>query len=102
MRIPKFQEELSKVLKSKLELGMHINGDESIALGVAFHGANVSTAFKVRQVGMADVNPFAIQASLETIEDVQKRPLLGGLFNIGSTKKAAAKDDKEAEENYHV
>ncbi len=74
-----------------------------MALGAAFHGANVSTTtFIVRQVGMADINPFAIQVSLETIEDVQKMPLLGGLFNIGSTKKAAAKDDKEAEENYRV
>jgi hypothetical protein len=54
--------------------------------------------FKVRQVGMADINPFAIHVSLETIENVQKRPLLGGLFNIGSTKKAAAKDDNEEKE----
>jgi hypoxia up-regulated 1 len=95
MRIPKFQEELSKVLGSKLELGMHINSDESMALGAAFHGANVSTAFKVRHVGMTDVNPFSIQVSLETIEEVQKRSLLGGLFGIGSTKKAAVKDEKE-------
>ena len=36
-------------------------------------GANVSTAFKVRQVGIMDVNPFPIQVSLETIEEAEKR-----------------------------
>ena len=96
MRIPKFQEELSKTLGARLELGMHINSDESMALGAAFHGANVSTAFKVRQVGMTDVNPFPIQVSLETIEEASKRSILSGLFGIGSKK---AKEEKKPEKD---
>jgi len=67
MRVPKIQEELKKAVGDKLELGMHINSDESMALGAAFHGANVSTAFKVRHVGMTDINPFPISVSLEDL-----------------------------------
>ena len=67
MRVPKVQEEIRKVLGDGLVLGMHINSDESMALGAAFHGANVSSAFKVRHVGMTDINPFPISVSLNDI-----------------------------------
>lgn len=67
MRVPAIQERIQKYLGDKLELGLHINSDESMALGSAFHGANVSTAFKVRQVGMIDVNPFPIKVSLSDV-----------------------------------
>ena len=30
--------------------GLHLNGDEAVALGAAFAGANASRAFHVRQV----------------------------------------------------
>mmetsp|Transcript_23165 Transcript_23165/g.34484 ORF Transcript_23165/g.34484 Transcript_23165/m.34484 type:complete len:958 (-) Transcript_23165:52-2925(-) len=78
MRVPKVQEEIQASLGGKLELGMHINSDESMALGAAFHGANVSTAFKVRHVGMTDINPFPIAVSLEDLD-----------------KEAAASEDEE-------
>merc|ERR1712038_2231080 len=68
MRVPKIQEEIQTALGGKLDLGMHINSDESMALGAAFHGANVSTAFKVRHVGMTDINPFPIAVSLEDLD----------------------------------
>lgn len=64
MRIPRIQQELKAALGDSIELGMHINSDESFALGAAFAGANISTAFRVRQVGMSDVNPFAISVAL--------------------------------------
>jgi hypoxia up-regulated 1 len=67
MRVPKVQAGLSSVLGDK-ELGMHINSDESMALGAAFFGANLSTAFRVRQVGLVDINPFAIEVSLENLD----------------------------------
>ena len=67
MRVPRVQEELKKIIGDK-DLGMHINSDESMALGAAFHGANVSTAFRVRHVGMTDVNPFPISISLNDLE----------------------------------
>ena len=64
MRIPIVQQELQKSLGDNLELGLHINADESFALGAAFAGANISTAFRVRHVGMADINPFAMKVTL--------------------------------------
>merc|ERR1712232_1501829 len=114
MRVPSVQSEITDVLKK--ELGMHINSDESMALGAAFHGANVSTAFRVRHVGMADVNPFEIAISLSNLK-VEKNSteeegadgetgegggILGSLFGVGSkeTDEAAdvAEEEKPAEE----
>ncbi len=68
MRVPKVQSSLKSVL-GDIELGMHINSDESMALGASFYGANISSAFRVRQVGLVDINPFPIGISLETLED---------------------------------
>jgi hypoxia up-regulated 1 len=49
VRIPKVQELLREHLQP-LDLGVHLNGDEAVALGAAFSGANASRAFHVRQV----------------------------------------------------
>lgn len=96
MRIPKVQEEIDSYFGSKLSLGMHINSDESMALGAAFHGANVSTAFRVRHVGMTDVSPFPIAVTLENAppSDGGKSGGHGGLFGIGKKKKEKYDDDK--------
>lgn len=67
MRVPKVRAGLSAALDDK-ELGMHINSDESMALGAAFFGANISTAFRVRHVGLTDINPFPIAVSLSELE----------------------------------
>lgn len=83
MRIPRVQEQISQALGESLELGMHINSDESMALGAAFHGANVSTAFRVRQVGMTDINPFPIAVTLKEMEVEES----AGLFGLGGGKK---------------
>jgi hypoxia up-regulated 1 len=66
MRIPRIQTELSKEFGG-VEVGLHINADESMALGAAFAGANISTAFRVRHVGMTDLNPFEMQVSLSDL-----------------------------------
>ena len=68
MRVPKVQSSLKSVL-GDMELGMHINSDESMALGASFYGANISSAFRVRQVGLVDINPFPIGVSLENLDD---------------------------------
>ena len=96
MRVPKVQEAVSAAL-GNMDLGMHLNSDESMALGAAFHGANVSTSFKVRHVGMADVNTFPVAvdlADLDTGKEAKKSG--GGLFGIGKKKdddKKKKKDD---------
>mmetsp|Transcript_30409 Transcript_30409/g.63681 ORF Transcript_30409/g.63681 Transcript_30409/m.63681 type:complete len:960 (-) Transcript_30409:54-2933(-) len=106
MRVPKLQEVIAAALKhgagegkEPLELGMHLNSDESMALGAAFHGANVSTSFKVRHVGLADVNPFGVAVDLtdlaEKDADVAEEDAGGkGLFGIGKKKNDKKKDDK--------
>jgi hypoxia up-regulated 1 len=72
MRVPKIQEYIKTAL-GDLDLGLHINSDESMALGAAFHGANISTAFKVRHVGMTDINPFPISISLDELNEVETK-----------------------------
>lgn len=89
MRVPCVQGEIKKFLGDKLELGLHINSDESMALGSAFHGANVSTAFRVRRVGMIDVNPFPIKVALS---DVQEEGSSGW---FGSGKKKESEEEEE-------
>jgi len=66
MRIPRIQQDLTEILKDEehLELGLHMNADESMALGAAFAGANLSTAFRVRHVGLTDVCPFGLTVEL--------------------------------------
>jgi len=91
MRVPKVQEQISYVLGESLDLGMHINSDESMALGAAFHGANVSTAFRVRSVGMTDINPFPIVVSLEEMEIEEST----GLFGLGGGGKKDVDEDAE-------
>lgn len=71
MRVPKVRSSLTSVLGDK-ELGMHINSDESMALGAAFYGANISSAFRVRQVGLVDITPFPIGISLNSLEPVSE------------------------------
>merc|ERR1711935_240315 len=77
MRVPKVQSSLTSVLGDK-ELGMHINSDESMALGAAFYGANISSAFRVRQVALVDINPFPIGISLESLETGDEEKLVEG------------------------
>ena len=96
MRVPRVQEEIKKVLGEKLDLGMHINSDESMALGAAFHGANISTAFRVRHVGMTDVNPWPITVSLEDLPLVEST----GIFGLG--KKTVEENDDEEKWSKHA
>ena len=54
VRVPKVKQMLDTYFRAgDLELGQHLNGDEAMALGAAFRGANLSTAFRVRKVALA-------------------------------------------------
>lgn len=63
VRVPIFQKVLREGLNRE-SLDMHLNGDETVALGAAFRAANVSTAFKPRFVGMSDICPYSIGVEL--------------------------------------
>jgi hypoxia up-regulated 1 len=91
MRVPRVQAGLKKALND-VELGLHINADESMALGAAFHGANISTAFRVRHVGLMDVNPFPIAITLSELAD----HAAGKGFFSGSKKKKEEDSEEEA------
>lgn len=72
MRIPRIQAEISKATAGRT-LGLHINADESMALGAAFCGANISTAFRVRHVGLTDINPFTMSVTLQDLPTAEKK-----------------------------
>merc|ERR1711998_691245 len=83
---------VKKVLKeyfepAKLELGQHLNGDEAMALGAAFRAANISTAFRVRKVGIQDISSFGVSLKLETLAS-KPGGFFGGLFGGGADKKS--------------
>jgi hypoxia up-regulated 1 len=71
MRVPAIQSGLQAALGLE-ELGLHMNSDESMALGAAFAGANHSTAFRVRHIGLVDVCPFAYQVTLTDLNPDEK------------------------------
>jgi len=94
MRIPRIQADLKASLNG-MELGMHINADESMALGAAFHGANLSTAFRVRHVGLQDVNPFPITITLSELGTIAAAAGEGGTFSGRKTNDAKHEDDDD-------
>ena len=95
MRVPKVQEAVGLAMSGgtkSIDLGMHLNSDESMALGAAFHGANVSAAFKVRHVGMADVNSFPVAIDMADLDvGKEQKKFGGGLFGIGKKKQEEEK-----------
>merc|ERR1719296_583560 len=73
-----------------------------MALGAAFHGANVSTAFRVRHVGLTDVNPFEIAISLNDLkveknatEGEKEGGILGSLFGVKKSEDGEGEEAKE-------
>ena len=66
-----------------------MNGDEAMALGASFRAANLSTAFRVRKVGMTDISSFGVSLKLETLPS--KPGFFGSLF--GESKKTVAEED---------
>ena len=100
MRVPAIQEEIKRFLGERVELGMHLNSDESMALGAAFYGANISTAFKVRHVGLTDVNPFAIGIELVDLEPgeeewTKQATMFKSFGKLGVKKTIAFTHDKD-------
>lgn len=72
VRVPKVQAILREMFSGK-ELGVHLNGDEAIALGAGFRAANMSKAFRVgrvkRSVGMIDTTYYPVSVKLENLPD---------------------------------
>ena len=62
IRIPAVQERLKEKLGNKL--GMHMNGDESVAFGTAFLAANLSSNFRTKRVDIIHGMNFEIRIKL--------------------------------------
>ncbi len=62
---------------AELDVGVHLNGDEAMSLGAAFVGANASRSFNVRPVGMVDITPFAVNATIFSIPKQEKAGIFG-------------------------
>jgi hypoxia up-regulated 1 len=68
VRMPRMKTELENYFKAgDLELGVHLNGDEAMALGAAFRAANISTAFRVRKIGVSDLSMFGVTVELQGV-----------------------------------
>ena len=73
LRVPKMQQLLREYFHSDdapengVEIGVHLNGDEAVALGAVFVAANRSRSFRVRHVDMTDVVPFQINVELNDV-----------------------------------
>lgn len=58
-RIPKVVSTVTQFF-APVEVGTHINGDEAIALGSVLHAANMSSAFRVKEIHAYDRWGFAV------------------------------------------
>merc|ERR1719161_2987346 len=77
-RIPKVQTLLSEhILKSRpegavpLNLSQHVNGEEAMATGAAFFGANSSTSFRVKRIFFTDFSQHDYRLVLKPIDSSQ-------------------------------
>jgi len=72
VRIPKVKQILTDYFTteddSELELGQHLNGDEAMALGAVFIGANLSKGFRVRNIGFTDITTFPVGVDIFNLE----------------------------------
>jgi hypoxia up-regulated 1 len=68
-RIPRLHALLGEALGNTSLIGAHINGDESMVLGAAFHGANSSKKFKVKGINLYDGFNFEMRIVLRNSEE---------------------------------
>jgi hypoxia up-regulated 1 len=63
---------VNKIVKdfyAPAEVGSHINGDESMAFGGALRAANLSIAFRVKQLHVYDGYSENVRAVVSNVED---------------------------------
>lgn len=63
---------VSKIVKehfSSIEVGSHINGDEAMAFGCALRAANLSIAFRVKELHFYDGFEQDIKCRVRSVEN---------------------------------
>jgi len=78
------------------DLGVHLNGDEVMALGAAFVAANRSATFRVRRVGMIDGFPFPIGVRLSHLDPQAATAAAAAAGTSGGEDAGANPADSEA------
>jgi len=80
-RIPKVQTLLGDYLQTlrpegqpALKLSQHVNGDEAMATGAAFFGANSTASFKVKRIYLTDISRHKYTLRLEALNTTQAHP----------------------------
>ena len=82
VRVPAIKRMLDDYFGSRIEIGQHMNGDEAMALGASFRAANLSTAFRVRKVGMSDITSFGVSVDILNLPAAPADGILGSLMGI--------------------
>ncbi|CAK73410.1 unnamed protein product (macronuclear) [Paramecium tetraurelia] len=104
IRVPKIQQELANYFGS-VEVGTHLNGDESMAFGAAFHAANLSHSFKVRPVQLTDGFSFSSSIEINGVNDDdyhKEFSLFGYKKKYGSTRSLEFTYDKNLRLDIYV
>merc|ERR1719453_2499172 len=77
-RMPKVQSLLSEYLQTHrskdapvLNLSQHLNGEEAMATGAAFFGANSSASFRTKKIYFTDVMPHSYSLVLSPLNASQ-------------------------------
>lgn len=69
VRIPKLQSMIAEIIGEQANIGTHINGDQAMALGAAFYGANSSKKFKVKGVHLYDGFNFEMRLVIRNLDE---------------------------------
>jgi hypoxia up-regulated 1 len=83
-RIPQIQTLLKNVNLGK-DLNQNLNADEATAFGAALHGANLSTAFRVREFGIIDRLFYPIGVRIQSLNSSAQDPHFSKKASIFST-----------------
>ena len=54
----------------------HLDSDEAVVLGASLFAANLSTSFRLRRFGMADLSMFGVSMTVDEVHQVSPRRLL--------------------------
>ena len=68
VRIPMVQNKLAEFFNGK-EIGAHLNGDESMALGAVFQAANYSGIYRVRKIWLYDGYEYGVRLTVKNLEN---------------------------------
>ncbi|CAD8142674.1 unnamed protein product [Paramecium pentaurelia] len=104
IRVPRIQQTLANYFGS-VEVGTHLNGDESMAFGAAFHAANLSHSFKVRPVQLSDGFSFSSLIEINGVNDDdfhKEFSLFGYKKKYGSTRSLEFTYDKNLRLDIYV